>query len=49
MKPLEDTEPNMNPFGGIHDVEEWLISQKPASILELMGFLLFIYLFILLS
>lgn len=28
MKPLEDTEPNMNLFGEIHGVEEWLISQK---------------------
>lgn len=45
MKLLEDTEPNVNLFGGIH-VEEWLISQKPASILEVMGFLFLFFCFL---
>lgn len=28
----------MNPFGGIYDMEEWLISPKPASTSKVMFF-----------
>lgn len=41
MKPLEDTETNMNPFSGTHDVEEWLISQKACLHFGGNGFFIF--------
>lgn len=41
MKPLEDTEPSMNPFGGMHDVEEWLISQNACLHFGGNGFFIF--------
>lgn len=41
MKPLEDTEPSVNPFGEIHDVEEWLISQNACLHFGGNGFFIF--------